>query len=101
MQPHNPTQQAHPSLQNKSVPIKDFLLSPPLYDLTPPPPTAYPKAYRIALDPTRHYTHKVLPSFLASSKPLLTHADIGLPVEEMVLYSAHYQNDEGELHPDD
>lgn len=87
--------------KDKNEVIRDFLLSPPIYEVTPPAPTAYAKSYRIALDPARHYSHKILPSFIASSKPLLTTCDIGLPIEELVLYGKDYENQEGELDPED
>jgi len=54
-------------------------MGPVLYETTPPKPTAHAKQYKITGEPTRHFTHKIMPSFIADSKPLLTRCDVGLP----------------------
>jgi hypothetical protein len=56
-------------------------MTPVLYETTPPTPTIYPKMYKIALDPTRHFSHKLTTAFLVDSKPLLTTCDVGLPFD--------------------
>lgn len=81
--------------------MQTFLNSPVLYSTTPPKPTAYPKMYKIALDPTRHFAHKITSAFLADSKPLLTRCDVGLPFDDLIINHTEYENQEGELHPDD
>ena len=70
------------------------MLNPPVYDMTPPSPLPYPKLYHYSLDPTRHYQHRFSPAAIASSKPLLIGADIGLPVDELVFYTKDYNNNE-------
>lgn len=65
-----------------------------MYDMTPPPPVPYPKLYHYSLDPARHYTHRLLPSFLINSKPLLIPCDIGLPLEELILFHKQYNQSE-------
>lgn len=56
-------------------------MEPIIYDTTPPEPVPYPKTFKISLDPTRHYSHKISPAFLNATKPLLTRCDLGLPIE--------------------
>lgn len=86
---------------NKSELINAFLMNPILYETTPPVPTSHPKLYRIALDPNRHTSHKLTPAFLADSKPILTRCDVGLPLDELIVNYAEYENQEGELDPED
>lgn len=76
-------------------------MTPVLYDTTPPKPTSYPKMYKIALDPTRHFTHKITPAFIADSKALLTRCDVGLPFDEIIVNYNEYENQEGDLDPED
>jgi hypothetical protein len=72
---------------NKESICDNFLLGQPMYDMTPPPPLPFPKLYHYALEPSRHYQHKYSSSFLNSLKPLTIGCDIGLPVDELILYS--------------
>ena len=65
-------------------------MGPVLYETTPPKPTAHAKQFRITLDPARHFTHKIMPSFIADSKPLLTRCDVGLPFEELIINFNEY-----------
>ena len=39
------------------------------------------------LDSSRHYAHKFNPSFIFNSKPLLIGADIGMDLDELVLFA--------------
>jgi hypothetical protein len=63
-----------------------------MYDMTPPPPLPFPKLYHYALEPSRHYQHKFSSAFLNSLKPLTIGCDVGLPVDELILYSKEYNN---------
>lgn len=65
-------------------------MNPVLYETTPPKPTAHTKQYRIALDPSRHFTHKISAAFIADSKPLLTRCDVGLPLEDLIVNCSEY-----------
>lgn len=76
-------------------------MNPVLYETTPPKPTSHAKLYRIALDPNRHTSHKINPAFLVDSKPLLTRCDVGLPFDELIVNYSEYENQEGELDPED
>lgn len=60
-------------------------MSPIMYDTLPPKPTSHLKLFKISLDPNRHVTHKITPSFIADSKPLLTRCDVGVPVEDLIV----------------
>jgi hypothetical protein len=76
-------------------------MGPIIYDCLPPKPIAYPKLCRIPTDTNSHFTHKLTPAFLTDSKPLLTRCDVGLPFDELIVNIIDYENQEGELHPDD
>ena len=62
--------------------------------MTPPPPLPFPKLYYYSLDPARHYHHRFTPAFISSTKPLLIGADLGLPVDELILFSKDYNSTE-------
>jgi hypothetical protein len=38
---------------------------------------------------------------MADSKPLLTRCDVGLPIEDLIVNFSEYENQEGELDPED
>ena len=63
-----------------------------MYDLTPPPPLPFPKLYYYSLDPTRHYHHRFTAAYVANTKPLLIGSDLGLPVDELILFSKEYNS---------
>jgi hypothetical protein len=69
-----------------------------MYDMTPPPPFPFPKLFHYSLDPSRHYQHKFTSSFLTSLKPLTIGCDVGLPVDELIIFSQQYNNSEVFLH---
>jgi len=60
--------------------------------VTPPPAQAAPKAMYYPLEPGRHYKHEYSSLFLSQLKPLLIPCDMGIPVEEMILYSKEYNS---------
>ena len=60
--------------------IETFMMEPIIYETIPPEPTPHPKTFKISLSPARHYAHRITPSFLNASKPLLTRCDVGLPI---------------------
>lgn len=64
----------------------------PMYDMTPPAPTAYPKLLHYSLELSRYYQHKLQPSFITASKPLLIGCDVGIPIEELILFTKDYSN---------
>ena len=77
-------------LSQKEVITDSFLLNQPMYDMTPPAPLPFPKQFYYSLDPTRHYHHRFSPAFIAHTKPLLVPNDLGLPVDHLLLFAKHY-----------
>lgn len=65
-----------------------------MYDMTPPSPLPYPKLFYYSLDPARHHQHRFSPAFIHASKPLLIGSDVGLPVDELVMFAKEYNNSE-------
>lgn len=63
----------------------------PIYDMTPPVPLAYPKIIHYPLDGARHYGHKFTPSFIHQSKPLLIGSDVGMELDELILFAKDHQ----------
>jgi hypothetical protein len=82
------------SIRQKDLIIDTFLLNQPMYDLTPPPPLPFPKLYYYSLDPTRHYHHRFTAAYMSNTKPLLIGSDLGLPVDELILFSKEYNSTE-------
>lgn len=83
----------------KDVIIDSFMVSQPIYDMTPPSPLPYPKLYYYSLDPARHYQHRVSPACINAAKPLLIGADVGLPVDELIFFAKDYNSTEVPLSP--
>jgi hypothetical protein len=81
-------------LSQKDVITDSFLLNQPVYDMTPPSPLPYPKLFYYSLDPARHYHHRFSPAYINSAKPLLIGSDLGLPVDELVLFTKEYNSSE-------
>lgn len=59
----------------------------PLFDMTPPHPYPFPKLLHCSLDPSRHYQYKFISTYLTSVKPLTLGCDVGLPVDELIIFS--------------
>ena len=55
--------------------------------MTPPVPLSYPKIIHYPLDGARHYGHKFSPSFIHQSKPLLIGSDVGMELDELILFA--------------
>lgn len=64
----------------------------PKFNVTPPPAQAAPKAVFYPLEQGRHYKHEYSSLFLVQTKPLLIPCDMGIPVEELILYSKEYNS---------
>lgn len=60
-------------------------MGPVMYETTPPKPTSYPKMYKIVLDQTRYYNHRLTTAFISESKPLLTRCDVGLSFDDLIV----------------
>lgn len=58
--------------------------------MTPPEPLSYPKMLPYPLDNSRHYSHKFPASFFQNCKPLLIGCDVGMPVDELILFANEY-----------
>lgn len=69
--------------------------------MTPPIPLSYPKMIHYPLDPARHYSHKLIPSFIHSSKPLLIGSDVGMQLDELMIFGKEYANPEQILDEED
>lgn len=69
-----------PTKVDKKQMIETFMMEPVIYETAPPEPLPFPKTFKISLDPTRHYAHRITPAFLNATKPLLTSCDLGLPI---------------------
>ena len=63
-----------------------------MYDMTPPVPLSYPKLIHYPLDPARHYSHRFIPSFIHESKPLLVGSDVGMQLDELMIFAKEYSN---------
>lgn len=65
-------------------------MNPIMYDTLPPKPTSHMKLFKVPLDPNRHISHRITPSFIADSKPLLTRCDVGVPIEDLIVNYNEY-----------